>query len=318
MSTQAILDQMILVVLNITLWQGRKALQAGDLALNGIDVAKLPPGTLATLGSKRIISPDAVKIFMSLKRTAMKLCLQQGVRFGGDGYAIPRGKVTALNLELQRLQEQFAEAKEDFLLVYGDEVEKWIDANPPEWGPVIRSAVDSPKHIQKVLKFNWSAFDIKVPTDIAVNGLDTEVNSLYGQLCHEIQVVARQTFENSMVGKLEITHRTLRPIKAIRAKLTGMLFLDPAIAETIQVIDDTLNKLPEDGVIKGTDLNMVAGLVGRQLANMGRAITTQEPDSEEAEELQGEDETETPGIDIPVEIIQQQDTGKVAPITWDF
>ena len=38
MSTQVILDQMILVVLNITLWQGRKALQAGDLALNGIDV----------------------------------------------------------------------------------------------------------------------------------------------------------------------------------------------------------------------------------------------------------------------------------------
>ena len=142
------------------------------------------------------------------------------------------------------------------------------------------------------------------------------MNSLYGQLCHEIQVVARQTFENSMVGKLEITHRTLRPIKAIRAKLVGMLFLDPAIAETIQIIDDTLNKLPEDGVIKGTDLNMVAGLVGRQLANMGRVVPPHEPDSEEGEELQDEAE---PPVDIPVEVmVVPQDTGKVAPITWDF
>ena len=316
MSTQAILDQMILVVLNITLWQGRKALQAGDLALNGIDVARLPPGTLATLGSKRIISPDAVKIFMSLKRAAMKLCLQQGVRFGGDGYAIPRGKVAALNLELKRLQEQFMEAKEEFLMIYEDEVEKWIDANPPEWGPIIRAAVDAPKHIRKVLKFSWSAFDVKVPTDIAVNGLESEVNSLYGQLCHEIQVVARQTFENSMVGKLEITQRTLRPIKTIRSKLAGMLFLDPAIAETIQVIDETLDKLPEDGVIKGTDLNMVAGLVGRQLANMGRVIPVQ---GAEREELLPEDETEAPVTNIPVEVITvPQNTGNVAPITWDF
>ena len=316
MSTQAILDQMILVVLNITLWQGRKALQAGDLALNGIDVARLPPGTLATLGSKRIISPDAVKVFMSLKRAAMKLCLQQGVRFGGDGYAIPRGKVAVLNLELKRLQEQFMETKDEFLMIYVDEVEKWIDANPPEWGPVIRSAVDSPRHIRKVLKFNWSAFDVSVPTDIAVNGLESEVDSLYGQLCHEIQVVARQTFENSMVGKLEITHRTLRPIKAIRSKLAGMLFLDPAIAETIQVIDDTLDKLPENGVIKGTDLNMVAGLVGRQLANMGRVVPAQETEGEEL----AEDETEAPQVNsIPVETIAvPHNTGTVAPITWDF
>ena len=310
MKTQAILDQMILVVLNITLWQGRKALKSGDLALNGIDVGKLPPGTLATLGSKRIISPDAVKIFMSLKRTAMKFCLNSGVRFGGDGYAIPREKVAALNLELKRLQEEFESAKTDFLAVYEEEVEKWIALNLPEWTPIIRAAVDSPRHIQKALSFNYSAFDVKVPTDIAVNGLEAEVNSLYGQLCHEVRVVASYAFENSFVGKQEITHKTLRPIKAIREKLAGMLFLDPSIAETIQVIDDTLNKLPETGVIKGTDLNMVAGLVGRQLANMGRVVVEGPPEPEE-------ESTEEPEVMVPV-ITVPQNTGKVAPITWDF
>ena len=81
MKSQAILDQMILVVLNISLWQGRKALKMSDLALNGIDIDKLPPESLATLGSKRIISPKAVKIFISLKRAAKKFCLKNFCRY---------------------------------------------------------------------------------------------------------------------------------------------------------------------------------------------------------------------------------------------
>ena len=310
MKTQTILDQMILVVLNIPLWQGRKALQASDLAANGIDISRLPPGTLATLGSKRIISPDALKLFISLKRTAMKLCLQNGVRFGGDGYAVPRGKVAGLIQELKRLQADFESAKTDFLSVYEDEVEKWIASNPPEWAPVIRAAVDSPSHVKKALSFNFSAFDVKVPADIFENGLDEEVNSLYGQLCHEVRVVARQTFENSFVGKKEITRKALRPIKAIREKLSGLLFLDPSISETIQVIDDTLSKLPEEGAINGTDLNMVAGLVGRQLANMGR-VAPQDEGGDEADEDAQE-------AIVQAEVVITQNTGNVAPITWDF
>jgi len=89
-----------------------------------------------------------------------------------------------------------------------------------------------------------------VPVEIDENGLDEEVGSLYGQLCHEVQVAARHAFENSFVGKQEITHKTLRPIKLIRKKLVGLLFLDHSIAETIQIIDDTLAKLPEEGAYK--------------------------------------------------------------------
>ncbi|ABK99499.1 DUF3150 domain-containing protein [Pelobacter propionicus] len=310
MKTQAILDQMILVVLNISLWQGRKALQAGDLATNGIDVSKLPPGTLATLGSKRIISPDALKVFLALKREAVTLCLKNGVRFGSNGYAIPREKVGELSRELKRLKDEFETAKSDFLSVYEQEVENWIDSNP-EWAPIIRSAVDSPSHIQKAIAFNYAALDVKAPADIGENGLDEEVNSLYGQLCQEVRFAARRAFEYTFIGKQEVSQKALRPIRTIRSKLTGLLFLDPSIAETIQVIDDTLEKLPQNGAIKGTDLNMAAGLVGRLLANMGRVVIG-EPEGE------NDNSEESPEVSMPAEIINSQNTGKVAPIAWDF
>ena len=307
MKTQAILDQMILVVLNISLWQGRKALKIADLALNGIDVDKLPPGTLATLGSKRIISPDAVKVFKALKRSAKTLCTKNGVRFAGDGYAVPRENVEELSQELMRIKGEFESAKASFMLIYVEEVEKWIASNQPEWAPKIRAAVDSPGHIQKAISFNFAALDVKAPEEVEENGLHEEVNSLYGQLCHEVRLAARRAYENSFVGKQEITHKTLRPIKFIREKLAGLLFLEPSIAETIQIIDDTLAKLPVEGSIKGTDLNMVAGLVGRQLANMGRPVTV--------EHVREEDSDEEPDLEVT---IISEDTGKVTPITWDF
>jgi len=310
MKTEAILDQLILVVLNISLWEGRKALKMGDLALNGIDVDKLPPGTLATLGSKRIISPDAVKTFSSLRRLAKQLCQQNGVRFGGKGYAIPRAKVAVLSRELNRIKGEFSVAKNDFLSVYEAETEKWIDSNPPEWAPIIRAAVDSPQHIQKAISFNFAVLDIKVPTDIEENGLDDEIDSLYGKLCYEVRVTARRAFENNFVGKQEITHKKLRPIKSIREKLVGLSFLDPTIPEIIHIIDDTLSKLPEKGNITGTDLNMVAGLLGRQLANMGRTVKLEQVDAEGNDDAA--DETDI------VEVITIDDAGIVEPITWDF
>jgi len=310
MDIQNILDQMNLVVLNISLWQGRKALQAEDLAANGIDVTKLPPGTLATLGSKRIISPDALKVFSALKREAMTLCLKNGVRFAGDGYAIPRDKAQLVIKELKRLKEEFLTAKNCFLGIYEEEVEKWIASNPTEWAPIIRSSIDFSCHINKSISFNYAALDVKAPDEIGENGLDDEVSSLYGQLCHEVRFAASRAYEYSFVGKQEVTQKALRPIRTIRSKLEGLAFLDPSIGETIKTIDDTLSKLPK-GAIKGTDLNMVAGLLSRQLANMGWT-------DENNPELPDDDIEEPVEQAFTAEIPIPQDTGRVAPIAWDF
>lgn len=307
-TTQIILDQMNLVVLNISLYQGRKAIKKADLALTGIDVGKLPPGSLATLGSKRVISPKALRIFSRLRRSARKLCLHNGVRFGGCGYAIPRERIEALSTELKKMKDEFETAKTDFLAVYQEEVEKWVTENPPEWAQMIRGAIDSAFHIDKVISFNYAAFEARPPEDVTDNGLDEEVNSLYGQMCHEVRVAARRAYDTSYVGKQEISQKALRPINTIRAKLFGLLFLDPSIVEMIQAIDDTLAKLPTDGPIKGTDLNMLAGLLGRQLASMGR-VMPQGADSEEEVGDETSDGTE-PGM--------PEHAGKVAPITWDF
>lgn len=308
---QTILNQVVLLVLNISLWHGRKKLRAEDLAANGIDVDKLPPGTLATLGSKRIINPAAVNVFSALKREAERLCLQYGTRFIG-GYAVPTDKVDELTAQLSRIKGEFEQARVNLLSSYDTEVEKWINSNPPEWKPIIEAAVEPVSHLRRSIAFNFAAVGLNTPDEVKENGLDEEITGLYGQLCHEVRVAARQAYEVSFVNKLEVTRKALRPINAIREKLAGMVFLDPAIADAIQVIDDTLAKIPKSGPIQGTDLNMVAGLLGRQLANMGRVVPEEpeiEPEIEEEEPVQQEP---------PVVVVPAPVTEELSAIAWDF
>ena len=166
--------------------------------------------------------------------------------------------------------------------------------------------------------FRSAAIEIKTPEEVLANGLAEEVNSLYGQLCHEVRVSARRAYESKFAGKKEVSQKTLRPIKIIREKLVGLFFLDPSIAETIQSIDDTMNRMPTCGAIKGPDLNMVAGLVGSQLANMGRDLPqlqeseTEGNDDEDTSEEVTDEEPETEDSLTP------ENPGRVEPITWDF
>jgi hypothetical protein len=94
----------------------------------------------------------------------------------------------------------------------------------------------------------------------------------------------------------------------MRSKLAGLLFLDPSVAKMVQIIDDTLNKLPKYGAITGDDLAMIAGLLRMQLATMGRVIT----DKQEVNDKDASD------IIAPPQIIIPNDIGNVAPIAWDF
>jgi len=307
---ETILNNIVLVVLNISLWGGRKKLRPEDLAANGIDIDRLPPGTLASLGSKRIISPSAVNVFVNLKKEAERLCLQYGVRLIG-GYAVPDDKVDDLTKELATIKTQFEAARANFISDYDNEVASWIASNPPEWASIIKAAVDPVNHLHRTISFNYAAVAITAPAHIEENGLEEEVGGLYGQLCHEVRQAAKLAYEQSFVGRSEITRKALRPIRTIREKLAGMAFLDGSLVDTIQAIDDTLSKIPKNGPIKGTDLNMVAGLVGRQLANMGRVMPI------EIEEITV-DEPETVPDEILLAIEAPVQETEIAPLAWDF
>jgi hypothetical protein len=310
-----IIDSLVVFILDITIPQGSKKLRPEDLAINGIDITKLPPSAISTLGSKRFISPKDLAPFQAMKRAAERQLAAYGSRFL-RGYAVPEDRAEELNNDLLGLKKQFEDQKEVFLNRYEEAIEAWITQNPPEWANMIKSAVDSPIKVARGLTFGFAPVKITSPPQLKVDdddhgnsGLEEQASGLFGQLCHEIRMAAKTAFEESFVGKASVSRKALRPISAIREKLLGLAFLDPSCSETIASIDETLAKIPKNGPIEKTDLDMVAGLVGRRLANFGRTLPVEPEPEPEIEEVEPEPEIVLAAIPQPQQI---------APLAWDF
>ncbi len=307
-----VLEEIVLFILDIRLWTGRKKLREEDLAVNGIDITQLPPGTLASLGSKKIISTEALSPFQSFKREAEKLLLATGVRFLG-GYAVPAEKAPEISQRLTDLQTNFQAAKATLLLEYDQKVREWITANPPEWAPIIQASVDSVTTVDKALQFGFTPVTIQPPQTMSDSvPLEVQTEGLYGQLCHEVRQMAKTAFDASYVGKNSVTRKALRPINAIREKLVALAFLDQQIPPLINSIDDTLNQLPLSGSIEGQYLNLLAGLLSRQLMRMGLPVE-QQVDEELPDAVDEE-------MDIPLAALAAMSETRVSAtaLQWDF
>lgn len=314
--TLNVLENIVVFVLDIRLWTGRKKLRPEDLAANGIEPGKLPPGSLASLGSKRIIGTEALSPFAALKREAEKICLAKGVRFL-SGYAVPAGDAQEVSDKLFSLRSRFEQAKSDLLQSYDEEVRRWIAENPPAWAPVIRAAVEPVSHVQRALCFAYTPVEIKAPESLEDNeALEAQAQGMFGQLCHEVRGAARAAFEQSYVGKACVTRKALRPILAIREKLSGLVFLDPGVGAMIATIDTALDALPSSGPIEGRDLNMLAGLLSRELSRMGLAAADDE--AALCEDDDGAEDAELQAQELLYPGRYPSAAQPAAPLSWDF
>ena len=288
--TLQILENIVVFILDIRLWSGRKKLCPEDLAANGIDPEKLPPGTLASLGSKRIIGAEALAPFAALKREAEKICLARGVRFLG-GYAVPLAEAKQVHRRLEELKTRFDKTKSELLQSYDQALEQWIAENPPEWTPIIRAAAEPAAHVQKAFGFGFTPLQVHPPEELeGSEELDTQAEGLLGQLCHEIRTAARSAYESSYRRRSSVTRKALRPIQSIREKLAGLSFLGPVVTQALDKIDESLGQVPETGPIEGASLERLSRLLGRQLANLGQSEPEDDrddlSDQEEAQDRQ--------------------------------
>ncbi len=255
------LDQIVCLMLDITLWTGRKKLELTDL--KNVERSQIPPDKLASLGSKRVVDPDKLKIFNTLKKRAERACKAVGARLLG-GYAIPESRLNDLVDELEGIRAEFDAAQQDFIQSYDNAVEEWVQLNP-EWAVSIRSAADDVSKIKRQLSYSYQAFKIEelgaTFAPAAQKGLQEVVGGLSSQLLHEISQQARDAWDQSYAGKDEVGQKALRPLAAMADKLEGLSFVDGRVATMAQNIRDCLKAMPKSGAVSGQDFNAVAGVL---------------------------------------------------------
>ena len=248
--TNIILERVVLVKVEANIYGARKKLKKEDLVL--ADGSKLPPEDLASLGSKRLLDPEQLTVFNRLKKEAERICLRVGTRFLG-GFAIPNESAAGITSELERIAQDFAVAKTEFLAGYDAAVTDWV-VRHPEFAGIIEQAVDSVEFVSTRLSFDYVLVSVGLPEALPpddVTRLETKIGSLSEQMFYEISVDANQFIEQSLLGKDQVTRNALRPIRRMRDKLDGLGFLDYRVAPVVNTIDELLAKIPNKGAIAG-------------------------------------------------------------------
>ena len=255
-----VLDNLLALNLNISLWSARKKLHTEDFG--GVE---LPPEDLATLGSKRIAPPEKLRIFSTLKARAFSYLDRHGVRFLG-GWAIPEAKAGDIVAELTSIRDEFITQKETFLNGYNQCIQDWIDKHAA-WGTIIAGSTVGPEYVRARMGFVWQMYKVAplmqhADEQAVVNaGLAEEVENLGSTLFGEVAKSAAEIWENVYEGKTEVTHKALSPLKTLQTKLKGLSFIEPHIAPLTEIMQMAFNRMPKKGNIMGANLLILQGMV---------------------------------------------------------
>lgn len=256
------LHDVMMVALDVRIWSGRKKLRPEDLTATG----RLPPRELVSLGSKRLCSPDVLQPFLQVKRRAETRCQAVGVRFA-RAFAIPRGAAKPLLSSLNSLADQFQQARTAFLSTYDEELARW-SAQYPGYERLIATELLPKAVVASRFAFGYEVFAINaIDADgeladvLAQGGAGNLTLGLVGALYQEVASESCAFVRHSLTGREHVTRKFLRPVRAIRDKLSGLAFLDPDIAPLVGSIDDVLAALPQVGPIDGASLAALRGVI---------------------------------------------------------
>ncbi|WP_207261905.1 DUF3150 domain-containing protein [Desulfovibrio sp. Huiquan2017] len=250
-----VLDNLMAINLDVSIWTARKKLTPADFG-----GAALPPDDLASLGSKKVCDPTELRIFGTLKARAVNLLDRTGVRFLG-GWAIPEDKADDIVAELSVIRDDFLAAKDQFLNRYDEAVRDWISLHPG-WERLIGASTVSADYVRSHIGFKWQMFKLLPPADDAVHqGLHEEVQDLGGTLFGEVAKAATDTWKRCFEGKDKVTHKALSPLRSIHAKLAGLSFVEPRVVSIVDLLDTAFNRVSKRGHIEGSELVMLQGVV---------------------------------------------------------
>ena len=256
-----VLDSLLALNLDISLWSARKKLQAEDFG-----GATLPPEDLASLGSKKIADPESLRIFSTLKSRAFNFLDRHGVRFMG-GWAIPEAKADIIVHELMNIRDAFFQAKKDFLADYDRDIQAWVDRHA-NWSSIIKDSTVSAAYVDARIDFRWQLYKVAPVMQHADNavvleaGLAEEVTNLGNTLFAEIAKEAADIQKRVFTGRTEVTHKALSPLRTLHSKLVGLAFVEPHVMPAADIIQAALDRMPtKKGCITGADLLLLQGVV---------------------------------------------------------
>ncbi len=254
----SVVDRIIVVVPEFRQWTGTRAMHEGDffVGANG----KLPPKEVTkSLGLKAIIDLVHLRRFDRIKHRAEALLSSCGVQYL-SGWAIPEEKSSSVLKELDNIVQLYEDAKTDFLKNYDKYVDEWARQNPSFSREILDGKLDR-NALAMRFAAGYEAFRLQPVTDEKADALEKSVGGLAGDLIDDVSQCARVFFRESFLGKTRANRKTVNALIRIRERLDGLSFLSRSISPLVQIIDDVVAQMPQEGYFDGDAFWKLSSLV---------------------------------------------------------
>lgn len=244
----SVVDRIVVVVPEFRQWTGTRAMHEGDFVVgaNG----KMPPKEVTkSLGLKAIIDSAHLRKFDRIKHRAEALLSGCGVQYL-SGWAIPEEKSSDVLKEMDKIVLLFEDAKADFLKNYDTYVEEWSRQNPSFAREILDGKLDR-NALAMRFSAGYEAFRPQPISDEKSEALEKSVGGLASDLIEDVSQCARTFFRESFLGKSRANRKTVNALIRIRDRLNGLSFLSRSILPLVQIIDEVVAQMPQEGYFDG-------------------------------------------------------------------
>lgn len=257
-TSHQLLRDVEIVHLDIRIFTGQRKLEPGDF--DRVRPGDLPDENVASLGSKRTVSPETLAPLKAIRYRAEKICSTHGVRFMG-AYAIPQDRVTHVSEELAKLMAEFRQEKDQFLADYDDLVDDWVRLNP-KFEDQIRRAKLPVDVVRSRFHAAFTIYRVTASERDATSSLSSAPDSLLEAVLGDLLTELASHIERT---KVVVNEQTLRvearkTITAAAEKLQRFSFLMPD-GSLAALATQLKNAVVGTGQITGDEYRLVKAIL---------------------------------------------------------
>jgi hypothetical protein len=222
---------------------GRHTITESDL---GLPAGTLPPEDVASIGSLITVDKEVLRPFNAIRTATKRLCESKGVRVG-MGTAVPGPELQPVMTALEKLKDEFYEAKRGFLADFLRLLDERADSHP-QYANLIKARAPSFDYVDRRMHYDIDVYKLAVPnadpnSDLLTRTLVRQGNDIGSRLFEEAAEFVKDAYERTMKDSGTVVRRNLAPFRdTLLPKLRSFQLLDTRCRPAADLLEQMLTQ----------------------------------------------------------------------------
>ncbi len=258
---QLLSQQLVIFFLFFRQWTGEAVMTRADLSA-GIVEGNLPSEEITgSYGSLKVIDPEVLKKFCTLKKRAETVLKDAGVPFC-KGFAVPTGEAKDVADRLREIADEFNQERDNLSQQLPQLLTKWRVEHPELNKFVIPDPTDISRRINADFGMTHMT-TVSADIDQSQSFAQVAKDDLFSGIIKDVAKRSKDLLKRSVEGHKpeDLSQKTLSQLRFISNKLNTLRFIHHGVAPLCTLVNGLLNIMPTKGKFnQGQFLTLQASL----------------------------------------------------------